>query len=306
MKSQKPFKKRFRNLVILLAALFFLMFGLRILYGYMFSEIRNTRTDDQELFSSFGDVKKNYASEKSSYSKESQVNYPEQTQEKPDESSSEAKYEKTATLKSKTTQFDKDEAAIRKVVKQFKAAIQYEKKSGNAGSRELRLLIGVTPERFDSFYVAAQKIGSLKFNEVVKVDKTNDYRKLMAEKESYEKILASLNELKTKSGEIKDYISLHDKILEIETAMQDIGVKLGDYKSEEQFCTIKFSLLEGTIEKTNDSFWLRFQIALKWTMIYYALLICILAGIAIVAYFMLLIIDKVTLLKERWAPRNKQ
>jgi hypothetical protein len=306
MKSQKPFKKRFWKLVFLLAALFFVMLGLRILYGYMYSEIRNTKTDEQEVFSSFGEVKKNYASEKSSYSKESKADYVEQNQGKSDESSSEAKYEKTATLKSKTTQFDKDEASIRKVVKEFKAAIQYEKKSGNKGNRELRLLIGVTPELFDSCYVAVQKIGSIKFNEVVKVDKTNDYRTLMAQKESYEKILASLNELKTKSGEIKDYISLHDKILEIETSMQNIGVKLGDYKSEEQFCTIKFSLLEGTAEIKTDSFWLRLQIALKWTMIYYTLLICSMAGIALAAYLMLLIIDKVTVLKERWMPRNKQ
>ena len=305
MKSQKPFKKRFKKTVIILASAFVLMLALRILYGYMFSDLRSTVYADREEYSSFGETKKNYASEKTSYKESTKTEVAEGNQNIPAEPGADIKYEKTATLKSKSKQFDKDEEAIRGTVKRFKAVIQYEQKTGNKGNRELRLLIGVTPERFDSFYYAAQKIGQIKFDEVIKVDKTNDYRKLVAERKSYEKILTSLNELKSKNGEIKDYIALHDKILEIETTMQDIGVKLGDFNTEEQFCTIKFSLLEKEAEVKSDSFWLRFKIALKWTVVFYTMSICALAGLALAAFLLLLIIDKVSVLIERWTPPKK-
>lgn len=298
----------------MLCALFFIMLALRLAYGYLFSELKNT-TPEYEVFSDFDDSRKNYATEKSS--KESE--YKDMSNEnadfkgestpisEPQASEPQNKYEKTATLKSKTNQFDKDEALIRAEVDKAKAVIQYEKKTGNKSERELRMLIGVVPERFDSFYIAVQKIGNIRFNEVVKVDKTNEYRTLLAEKQSYERILTSLNELKTKSGNIEEYISLHDKILEIETNLQSIGVNLGDFNTEEQFCTVRFSLLEGTsVKNTENTFWLRFKIALRWTVLYYAMSICIIAGIAFSAFFLLLLIDKIVDLSKKWSQQKKQ
>ncbi|MFH0896061.1 MAG: DUF4349 domain-containing protein, partial [Bacteroidota bacterium] len=306
MKTKKTFKRRFIQWVIILVSLFVVMLVLRLIYGYMFSTLHTTGNQQEEVFSSFGDVKRNYATEKSAkYDKtnstEMKMSPPVNADLTPQEVSSESKYEKTATLKSKSSQYDKDDAAIRKEAKRYDAIIQYERKLGNKGNRELHLLIGVSPERFDSLYNVLQKIGQLKINEVMKVDKTNEYRKLMAEKQSYERIVNSLNELKNKGGQIKDYIALQDKILEVETNMQDIGVRLGDFKTDDQFCTIKFSLLEGSTEKkVSGIFWTRMKISLVWTFTYYPQLLFALACLAVAAFFLLLSIDKGQLLLERW------
>lgn len=288
-------KKRFRKAIIVLAALFVVLFSLRLLYGYLYSDLKPGNSNSSESFSDFGDVKKNYASEKYESKKE-----PDPSGESiPNDAVSDAKYEKTATLKTKTSDFESDEKKIRTQITNFKGIIQYEKKSGNKGNREIKLLIGVAPEKFDSLYTSLLKIGQIRFNEVVKVDKTNDYRRLMAEKESFEKILKSLNELKSKSGTITDYIGLHDKILEIENNMQDIGVRLGDFKSEEQFCTIKLSILEGVQNKISNTFWIRFKIAFEWTLIYYCLFVCSLAGILIAAWFLALVTEKIVSIKGK-------
>jgi hypothetical protein len=58
--------------------------------------------------------------------------------------------------------------------------IQYEQNSGNPGSRTLQLLIGVKPERFDSFYTEVQKIGRILSKSITKTDKTNEYLQLNA------------------------------------------------------------------------------------------------------------------------------
>lgn len=292
----------------MLCIMFVLMLALRLLYGYLFSELK-TPTPENEVFSQFEDSRKNYATEKSSKEYESKDISTDNADFKVEEQRAlepQNIYDKTATIKSKSNQFDKDEASLRSEVENAGAVIQYEKKTGNKSERELRMLIGVVPERFDSFYVAIQKIGSIRFNEVVKVDKTKEYRTLLAEKQSYERILASLNELKSKSGNIEEYISLHDKILEIEQNLQSIGVNLGDFNSEEQFCTVRFSLLEGTaVKKTGNQFWLRLTIALRWTVQYYAIVVCTLAGIAFFAFFLLLLIDKIVDLTKKWTSKKQ-
>nr|GFD12335.1 hypothetical protein [Tanacetum cinerariifolium] len=101
--------------------------------------------------------------------------------------------------------------------------------------------------------------------EITKVDKTNEYRQLNAKKVSIEKTLASLNELKSKGGQISDFVSLNDKILEIEEKLQELGVELGNFDAENEFCTVKFSLYEGATEKS-ISFIHRLKVALEWTI----------------------------------------
>jgi uncharacterized protein YfcZ (UPF0381/DUF406 family) len=101
----------------------------------------------------------------------------------------------------------------------------------------------------------------IRSTEITKIDKTNEYRQLNAKKASLEKTLASLQELKSKTGVIDDFISLNYKILEIETQMQELGVELGNFDAENEFCTIKFSLYEGAAAKSLN-FIERFKIAL--------------------------------------------
>jgi hypothetical protein len=206
------------------------------------------------------------------------------------------KYEKTATVKSKTAGFEKDEAATRAATRRFSGVIQYEQSLGNKGSRELHLLIGVAPVLFDSFYTAIREIGTIKATEVTKVDKTNEYRKLNAKKASLEKTLASLEELKSKSGHISDYVSLHDKILEIETQLQELGVELGDFNTENEFCTVRFSLYEGATERSIN-FFTRVKVALQWTIKYYAVFIASMLGLCSIVLLLLLITDRLNILK---------
>lgn len=283
-----PFKKRFWLLARWLVALFILLFIFRMLYGYFATGSDNTTDYSQDFFSSVDNLRKNYASEKIANNVNVQNQVP---------IASNQKYEKTATVKSKTSDFENDEKNIKKITRQFNAFIQYEQNLGNKGNRELHLLIGVNPISFDSFYTATQQTGTIRAREITKIDKTNEYRKLNAKKVSLETTLSSLNELKSKAGQIGDFVTLHDKILEVETQLQELGVELGDFDTENEFCTVRFSLYEGAAEK-KTSLLKRTKIALEWTIKYYALLVFSLVGVCTLTFLLLLIVDKLNILKN--------
>ncbi len=280
------FKQRLFTLIKWLAAPFLLLFLFRLLYGYLVLTTGSGYDYSRSFFSSMGQLRKNYASEKMAL----KGNVQDQA-----EIASSQKYEKTATIKSKTARFEKDEADVRKATRRFNAVIQYEQSLGNKGNRELHLLIGVNPASFDSFYAVVQQIGTIKATEITKVDKTNEYRQLNAKKASLEKTLASLEELKSKGGQIADYISLHDKILEIETSLQELGVELGNFNTENEFCTVRFSLYEGATEHS-ISVLTRVKTALEWTIKYYAMLIVSLLGLLGAAFVLLLVIDRLNVI----------
>jgi hypothetical protein len=284
------FKQRFRRLFKWLALPFILLFAFRLLYGYLATDNRAGSDFNQDFFSSVENIRKNYASEKIAYNNSGNV-------QQAASIASSQKYEKTATVKSKTSQFEKDQADIRGVTKQFSAVVQYEQSLGNKGSRELHLLIGVGPALFDSFYTVIQKIGTIKATEITKVDKTNEYRQLNAKKASLQKTLASLEVLKSRGGQISDYVSLHDKILEIETRLQELGVELGNFDAENEFCTVRFSLYEGATER-KISLLSRVKIALEWSIKYYAVFIVSLLGLFGAAFIFLLIMDKLNVVKN--------
>ncbi|MND87911.1 hypothetical protein D3C80_799200 [compost metagenome] len=162
---------------------------------------------------------------------------------------------------------------------------------GQQGNRQLHLVIGVNPAKFDSFYVDIQKIGLVKTKEITKVDKTNEYRQLNAKKVSIEKTLQSLNELKSRGGEITDFIALNDKILETEEKLQELGVELGNFDSENEFCTVKLSLYEGATEKKIGLFH-RVKVSLEWTIKYFAIIVFISLVLSLTIFVLLLIADK--------------
>ena len=147
-------------------------------------------------------------------------------------------------------------------------------------------------------------IGVIKSQEVTKVDKTNEYRQLNAQKASFEKTLQSLNELKSRGGEITDFVSLHDKILEIESKLQELGVDLGNFDTENEFCTVRLSLYEGENEK-KISFIHRVKVALEWTIKYYVLLMIGLTGTFFAIFLLLLIMDKLNMIKAMMNKMNE-
>lgn len=279
-------KQRFWKIARWFIALFFFMLICRLIYGYVATDIIASSDYASDFFSSVEKLRKNYASEKG-YSKPDvgrQASF-----------AASQKYEKTATVRTKSTAFDKDASAIKNTTKDFEGVIQYEQNTGNKGYREIHLLIGVNPEKFDSFYIAVQGIGKINSTEITKIDKTNEYRELNAKKASLEKTLLSLNELRSRSGVISDYVSLHDKILEIETKLQELGVELGNFDAENEFCSIRFSLFEGAPKK-GISFLSRLKTATEWTIQYYSILAVSLVCISLSVFIILLIIDKLKIL----------
>lgn len=243
---------------------FVLLFLFRIIYGYVVVNVGASNEYFNDFFSNATDLRKNYASEKMMGKTDVSVQA---------SAASSQKYEKTATLKSKTNEFDRHGSVIKEKVKDYEAIIQYEQSLGNKGQRQLHLMIGVNPDRFDDFYKEAQIIGSMVSTEVVKVDKTNEYKQLNAQRESLEKTLISLIDLKNKGGQIADFVALHDKILEIEERLQGLGVELGNFDQENEFCTIKMSLYEGELRTAKISFIHRVKVALSWTVRIYFYLV---------------------------------
>jgi uncharacterized protein YfcZ (UPF0381/DUF406 family) len=270
-------------------ALFFLLLLFRLIYGYVITDISSGNDYSSNFFSSVENIRKNYASESN------------KIMMKPDVAqqaniASAQKYEKTATVKSKTSRFEKDVTDIKAMTTLFAGVIQYEQNTGNKGSRQVHWLIGINPEKFDSFYLKIQAVGQVRSMEITKIDKTNEFKQLNAKKASLEKTLASLNELRSRGGAISDYVALHDKILEIETQLQELGVELGNFDTENEFCTVRFSLYEGAPDK-KISFMQRLKVALEWTIKYYAVLILTLLALLATIFILLLVIDKLKLVK---------
>lgn len=242
-----------------LIGLFVLMFCCRLLYGYYYPGTARNNGGNLVGPDEFSVSRKNYASEKIKSDAAPQPQQPALAQSQ--------KYEKVATLRSKSEQFEDDETRLKTLVKGFDAVIQYEQNSGNPGSRTLQLLIGVKPERFDSFYTEVQKIGRILSKSITKTDKTNEYLQLNAKRISLEKTRDALLELKSRGGQIDEYIGLENRILEIEGELQGLGVQIGDYDEVNEFCTVRFSIFEG--ESSKISFAQRLKVAFEWTVKYY-------------------------------------
>ncbi len=273
------FRARFIRLAIWAAGIFVVMCCFRLLYGYV-AVAPESNSIFGDYFDGMSDLRKNYASEK-------------QQARNPAAFVSSQKYEKTASLRTQTAKFDDDSRQVKQAVTSFNAIIQYERAIGLKGRRQLHLLIGVEPEAFDSFFLAVQHIGKLKASVITKVDKTNEYKQLNARKVSLEKILGSLNELRNHGGELADLVTLHDKILEIEDKMQELGVELGNFDEENEFCTVKLSLYEGAEAAPQSiSFIHRLKVALEWTIAWYLKLGIGIALAALSIFLLLLIAGK--------------
>jgi len=286
------FKTRFRKTSKWFVGLFVLLFVFRLIYGYVATDINYGSDYSDNFFSSIDNLRKNYASEKIAMKGDVQVSQ---------NIASNQKFEKTASIKTKTSEFEKDEKQLKAKSKAYNAVIQYEQNLGQKGNRQIHLLIGVNPTLFDSFYVDIQKIGVIKAMEITKVDKTNEYRQLNAKKTSIEKTLQSLNDLKSKGGQIADFVALNDKILEIEAKAQELGVELGNFDVENEFCTVKLSMYEGATEK-NISFIHRIKVALEWTIKYFAIIAVTTLVLTLTIFVLLLIVDKLKIINT---VRNK-
>ena len=293
-------KGRFLKTARWAVLIFAFMFVTRLVYGYFNKSLGNDGGFSQSgYFDQIQGLRKNYATDKQMKFSNLSV-----APTMPSPAAAAQKYEKTANLNAKTNDFENDEKILRGKVKSYNAVIQYENSTGKKGDRELHLMVGIQPERFDTFYFDIQKIGSVKSLSISKTDKTNEYRELNAKKTSLEKTLASLNELKQRGGNISDYVGLHDKILEIEGKMQELGVQLGNFDEENEFCTVRFSLIEGQGAK-EVSFFQRLKVAFEWTVKYYLMLMVGAAFALLCVFLFLLILDKFGIFKMLLTKMNE-
>ena len=271
-----------RNVAFVFIAGFFLLFLLRLGYGYWKypdGEQLTPQAVRQAVNANWGFAAgvRNYASKKFKKSIAAERSVPALGR-------GDQKYEKVANIGLSSKKFEEDEKRVRSLIEEKKGLIQYEERTGLKGHRLLRLAIGVEPASFDGFVEDVQKLGKLTELTINKSDKTNEYRELNAKRVSLEKARTALTELKQREGKIPDLVALEKQILDLEQQIQALGVNLGDFDTENEFVTVKLLLAEfGKAAVRSISLITRVFKAFVWTVQYYALLWIGLAAAAIFA-----------------------
>jgi uncharacterized protein YfcZ (UPF0381/DUF406 family) len=154
------------------------------------------------------------------------------------------KYEKIATIGQSTSDFDTDRAKADALIAASAGLTQYELQQGLRGARILNLTIGVPPTKFDPFIDELQKIAKNTMLIIVKTDKTNEFRQLRARRETLEKTRKALTEMAGSGGSIDERLKVQAQLTQVEDKLQDLGVALGDFNAENEFCTVKLTLAE--------------------------------------------------------------
>ncbi|MFZ2960460.1 MAG: DUF4349 domain-containing protein [Candidatus Ozemobacteraceae bacterium] len=239
---------------------FAFLFSLRLIYGFYYPT--TYRSSDFSLFSSLVENvkfdRKNYASAKFKGNMNSGLGV-------------DQKYEKIGTLKAASQDFEKDDLRLRSIIASFGGMIQFEQTSGLEDHRQLNLGIGVLPEKFDSFLAEARQVGRLLGIQIDKKDKTNEYQELKAKRSSLEKARDSLEKLKGASvtgARVDELINLENRILSIEQEIQVLGVNLGEFDEKNEFCTVKFFLIEEGRKIPGIALVQRVKVAFEWTAKY--------------------------------------
>jgi hypothetical protein len=180
------------------------------------------------------------------------------------------KYEKIATLTEVTRDYDADRKRVDDLISSQQGIVQFERATGLAGRRTLFLGVGVPPDHFDAFIDAVQAIGANTQVEIIKNDKTNEYLQLRAKRATLEKARAGLEALQSTGGSVDERIHVQNQLTEIEEHIQELGVSLGEFDSQNELCTVKLTLQEKAAPAVRS--WAgRMTDALEWACIRYAL-----------------------------------
>lgn len=155
------------------------------------------------------------------------------------------RYEKIGTLAQVSREFEADRKRLSDLIADNKAVLQQERAVGLEGRRALQLGIGVPPEKFDAFIEAVRRVGRNTSIEVVKNDKTNEYLQLKAKRQTLEKARAALEDLRAGGGSTEERVVVQNRLTEIEQQIQDLGVSLGEFDTQNELCTVKVSLREA-------------------------------------------------------------
>lgn len=187
----------------------------------------------------------------------------------------EQKYEKVAELDNLSKDFANDDRKAREAIAAQHGIIQEEQNKVSDRHRFLRLVIGVPPDNFDQSVNALKQIGESTRIEVTKTDKTNEFLELRAKRSSLEKTRDALIGLKEHGGKVEELIELEKEVLELESKIQGLGVQLGQFDKENQFCTVRFSLLEKTEVPRGNLHLQNFMAAVEWASTAYLVVLAI-------------------------------
>lgn len=187
----------------------------------------------------------------------------------------EQKYEKVAELDNLSKDFANDDRKAREAIAAQHGIIQEEQNKVSDRHHFLRLVIGVPPDNFDQSVNALKQIGESTRIEVTKTDKTNEFLELRAKRSSLEKTRDALIGLKEHGGKVEELIELEKEVLELESKIQGLGVQLGQFDKENQFCTVRFSLLEKTEVPRSNLHLQNFMAAVEWASTAYLVVLAI-------------------------------
>lgn len=154
------------------------------------------------------------------------------------------KYEKIGSLTQVSNDYEADRGRIDDLIKGNSGIVQLERATGLKGWRSLQLGVGVPPEKFDAFIEAVRVVGRGLAIEVVKNDKTNEYLQLRAKRATLEKARTALDDLKAGGRSIEERVNVQNRLTEIEQQIQDLGVSLGEFDTQNELCTVKLTLQE--------------------------------------------------------------
>lgn len=192
------------------------------------------------------------------------------------------KFEKIGSVTQSTTAFDEDRKAADRLIESEQGIVQVERATGLRGYRLVHLGIGVPPDRFDGFIEKARAIGKAQAIEIVKNDKTNEYLQMKAKRATLEKARAALEELKAGGGSLDERVNVQTRLTDIEQQIQDLGVSLGDFDTENELCTVRLTLQE-VVPAQPLSMARRAVNAFEWALYAYAALGIGFAGLVIAA-----------------------
>ncbi len=287
--------KRLRRLCLLFLAVYAVLFLFRLGYGFV-AYPNGSEATGYTTYAAMKRIDTALPQSKKNYASETKKSAPAAT---PALHGTEQKFEKTASIASKTRAFTEDARQVHTLIEEHKGIVQDERASGNKGERDLHLIVGVTPERFDAFYEAMHKVGTITSTSTNKQDKTNEFLALKAKRASLESTRAALIELKKGQGRIDEFIQLQSRILEVEQELQNIGVSLGDFDEVNAFCTVRFSLYEDTAAvKERISVLHRVRVAFVWATEYFMAGMGFLLLVGVTAFIVLVVIDRFKLLAK--------
>jgi hypothetical protein len=192
------------------------------------------------------------------------------------------KYEKTANITATSDNFNDDNKNLRRIIEENNAVIQTETMVGLQGRQTLEMVIGIMPDSFETVVELIQGIGEMKSFNMSKTDRTNEYRELMAQMDTYRRSIESYEEMKGHGGDIRDLLLLEDKILDVQNKVQALGVNIGVFSTDNSFCTIKFSMREVEADSAEISLKFIFYCiknAFFWTLYLYMFIFALIIGV---------------------------